>query len=175
MRYVLTDEDALRFCAFHVRHSPAIARDLARARYLYPLLGIGVGLASWLLAGRLVELVAAALLGSFWTLWWPGHWRRRYIGQARRSYHEPQNRSLFGEHELTVDEDGIVVRSPSGIVSTYPWASIEGLEEEPGYLYAYISGLTAVIVPEHGMREGRFADLRARLQEHLTPVPEEPR
>ncbi len=170
LRYDLTDEDALRFCAYHIHHSPAIMRELTRARYLYPLLGMGAGFLSWLLAGRLTELVAAALLGSFWTLWWPGHWRRRYLKQARESYREPQNRTLFGSHQLSVDDEGMVVRSPSGIVASYPWASIEGLEEEPGYLYAYVSGLTAIILPEHGMVEGSFEALRQSIHEHLAPA-----
>jgi YcxB-like protein len=166
-RYVLTENDALAFCAYHVDHSPSVQQQLVRARYLYPLVGLGVGLASWLLAGRLAELVAAAVFGSVWTLWWPGHWRRRYLRQAATLYREGHNASLFGEHRLDVESDEMVLRSPTGLVSSYPWASIERVIEQPGYLFVYVNALTAITVPGRGMLEGSFDVLLDLLDERV--------
>jgi len=170
VRYVLTADDGLRFCEYHIRHSPIVGRQIARERYLYPLAGIAIGMAFWWATGRLEVLIAAAVLGAAWTLWWPVRWRRSYLRQAGRAYAEPENRSLFGEHVVSVEPDHLLVRSAAGIESTYPWTSIYEVVEEPGYLYVYVNGLEAITVPTGSIIEGDLDALRDELLNRIVPI-----
>jgi hypothetical protein len=170
IRYVLTADDGLRFCEYHIRHSPIVGRQIARERYLYPLAGIAIGLAYWWATERMEVLVAAAMLGAGWTLWWPVRWRRGYIRQARRMYAEPENQSLFGEHVASVEPDHLLVRSAAGIESTYPWTTIHEVVEEPGYLYVYLNGLEAITVPTDGIVEGDVEAFRDEVVRRVTAM-----
>jgi hypothetical protein len=166
VRYELSEADGLRFCEYHIRHSPIVGRRLVRDRYLYPILGVVAGALNLWATGNTAVLAVAAFFGAAWSLWWPGHWRRRYLRQVSQTYAQPENQHLFGEQSLTLNDDGLTVRSPSGAVTEYPWEAIWQIDEEPGFLYVYLDGLSAITIPAHGLMEGDFDALRAALIAH---------
>lgn len=158
IRYSLTEEDVVAFCEYHVATSPMIRRQMARARFLYPLWFLGCGVVLWFALERPAFPIAFSFVAVAWIIWWPSYWKRHYRKQVIGLYREGRNTSLFGDHELELGSEGPVAKSPSGEESKYRWSSIERVEQTPEYLFLYVSALQAIIVPRGRVREGNFED-----------------
>ena len=122
--------------------------------------------------------VAFHLPTAFWIInalvlfaWWQ-FYPRRVEAMARRStqklYAEGRNAGMLGPTTVTIEPEWLSEASSEREVRTR-WRSVERMDETPDYVFLYVTGFSAVIVPRRAFvspadQDAFLALARARLE-----------
>ena len=85
--------------------------------------------------------------------------RRRIV----KMYGDGQNRGIIGEHELGIDADGLVEKTPYGEVRQ-GWDAIRNVVSYNDRTYIFISDANAYIIPKNATVQGDYDAFVAELQ-----------
>jgi hypothetical protein len=96
-------------------------------------------------------VITAGLLGGGFWFFLNRIWPTLAQGAVKRS---PQ-RGMFTETSLTFREDALYVKTSEG-EGRMAWKGVERAEEDEGYIYLFMGGLNAFIIPKRGF-EGNVA------------------
>lgn len=149
--YELTPDDLADYALFHNTNSPTIRRQRLGCAFMFlaialmlpaailletedPVLETAVDI--WpLLLGPLIGLLV------FFACW---RWSVRRT--SRRMFQEGCKAGQYGRTALSLQDDGIREKQDSG--DTFrKWAAVEKIAVTPDYLFVYVSGVEAFIVP----------------------------
>jgi hypothetical protein len=72
-------------------------------------------------------------------------------------YTEAEKKAMFGIHQLRIDHEFLLERSPGGTHKT-PWSEMLRVERHKDYIYIYIYIDAAIVIPRETVTKG---DLKA--------------
>ena len=172
IRYEVTIADLIAYDDFACRQSA----HLQRRRYWYRR---GVALYILLAPSALVYLFKArtpvlpVFLGSlvaamFFFLWYPGYLTRRRHRLIHKMAAEDGNKSMLGEAELELTENGLISRTDQ-IETKLAWESLQRIETTPNATYLYVNQVNACVVPHDKVIEGDFPTMLAEIGRRYHP------
>ena len=94
-------------------------------------------------------IVFAGLLSAIFNCTFPASVDR----QARRLYKEGTNKGVFGQHEIEIDDDGLVERTEVN-ETRQSWHGVERIAETDEHAFIYISSVMAHIIPKQSVTAG---------------------
>jgi hypothetical protein len=166
IRYNVTIEDLVVFNRFHCRNSPAIKRSKWTS-ILFVCVTIIIGSLVIPLddeVSRPIVIVAAVVFAVLFAVIFNWRYLVALDRQARRIYREGNNKGAFGEHELEIDDDGLVERTEVN-ENRYAWRGVERIIETDSHAFIYISALLAHVIPRGSIVEGNFDAFIARTRQ----------
>ncbi|QIK83683.1 YcxB family protein [Sanguibacter sp. HDW7] len=147
LEFFLTTEDHVAFNEHVARTSPVLRKQRATARIVGAVLcgATSLGIA-WAFERSLPVALVTGLLTAvvMWFLLPRILWR-----SLLRSIRKMVAKGLVGpvgEVRVTLAEDGLTVQI-SGMTSSLPWASIEGVAETEDHYFVFASPVAAIVVP----------------------------
>jgi hypothetical protein len=179
-RYSLTPDDLLAKIVWQQSRSPSWRRRQAILRF-GPAIGF-IPLAVIFAARNAIQFAdpigewerLAPFIGLLvvWIFRYPYEIKRRIHRDVKRMQSEGRSKGLFSERTLTIDDNGLRIRTAIGEHS-HPWAAIEQVEETKSHAFLAISGLEAVTVRRAAFAfDGEyeeFVDAAQRLKERYHP------
>ena len=160
-RFTLTGEDYEAYLRYYYAHTKKGRRQMRRMyvvglilymwfmvmEYDHPKFGIGQpGY-----YGAYAAITAGLMGGGFW-FFLHRIWPALAQGAVRRS---PQ-KGMFAETAITLRNDALLVKTSEG-EGRLAWDSVERAEEDEGYIYLFMGGLNAFIIPKRGFEDGAVA------------------
>lgn len=144
-------DDVLALNDYIHRKSPTLWSAVVVTVSVVALFIEGLGIWLWLAApGGLdpaVGLLVTFVIGPayvFYTLW---SVRRRARRLTRKLLAEGKNRSVLSEHRIFLNDEGITSETAL-IRSLYRWPVIERIVETSEYLFLFVSGFSAIVIPK---------------------------
>lgn len=104
-------------------------------------------------------VITAGLLGGGFWFFLNRVWPSLAQGAVKRS----AQKGMFTETFITLKDDALYVKTKDG-EGRMAWKSVERAEEDEGYIYLFMGGLNAFIIPKRGF-EGDGADATKKIQE----------
>ena len=155
VEYSVDDDDLVAFQEHHFRTSPAMRKTQTRNRYGVAVLYFLAG-AVLLVVGATAAALLVALVAALWTALYPSYSRRVVRKRAVAISREGDNSNLYGPHQLSLEVGELVVSSPSG-TTRIKAASIPRIDSTEAYLFIYLSGASALLIPRVKVRTGDLA------------------
>jgi hypothetical protein len=110
----------------------------------------------------LIAIVAVTIsLPAYYV--YPMFVRKNLRKRIVKMYAEGQNRGIIGEHELQIDADGLVEKTPLGEVRQ-GWDAIKNVVSHNNRTYIFISDTNAYILPKDSTVQGDYDVFVAELQ-----------
>ncbi len=165
--YDVEVEDLVALTDFHVRHSPAVQRQLTVLRWACAGLAVvGIAGTGWLLGDRVWIWVAGGAVGA--TLGFalfPRWFYRANQRQARRLYSEGRNAGILGRHTLALQPEGLRDTDETGEHFT-AWSAVERLELTDAHVFVFTGALSAYVVARDRVVQGDLEGFLAEVQQH---------
>lgn len=139
------------YCA----HSPAIRRTKLTYTLLVSALLIAGSLFVPLIEGvtRPIIVAAAVVFAGLFSVVFSYTFPALMDRQVRRLYKEGTNKGTLGQHELEIDDSGLVERTEVS-ESRQSWQGIERISETEKHTFIYISSMMAHVIPKHSVTTG---------------------
>lgn len=107
-------------------------------------------------------MISAALLGGAYWYCITRLWPMLAQGAVKRS----QQKGMFTETRIDVQEQGLAIRTPMG-EGSLQWAHVNEVAENDGYIFLFTGGINAFIIPKRGFDgEGAAEAAVAAIQEY---------
>ncbi len=155
LKYDTTLEDVVAFNRYHSANSPYIRKiKLLSVILMAALLIFGSLLVP--LPGevsRSFVVVSAVVFSGLSAVAFNYFFVAALERQARRLYGEGMNRGTFGQHELEIDDDGIVERTKYNETRN-SWRGVERIAETEKHAFIYVSSMAAHVIPKRSVSEG---------------------
>jgi hypothetical protein len=144
--YEQTLEDIAAFNLHHFRTSPLAKRRLRLTQLSSVFLTFIVVMVwpRWSSTERVVFFITLSL---FWIVGFPFYYRWAIKRNAKKIYAASKSKGILGEHQLTVEPNGIATWSPAN-ESKIAWYGVERIESDDQYIYIYTSPLQAHVIPK---------------------------
>lgn len=153
-QFTLTGDDYEAYLRYYYTHTIKGRRQMRRMYYVGLLLYVWFmvmeydhpkfGIAQPGYYGAYAAITAILLGGGFWYFLnriWPT------LAQSAVK-HSPQ-KGMFTETLITMRSDGLYVKTSEG-EGKMAWKSVERAEEDEKYIYLFMGGLNAFIIPKRG-------------------------
>ncbi|WP_028582053.1 YcxB family protein [Desulfogranum japonicum] len=108
--------------------------------------------ASPLAGGIIVVFILISL--PFYFLY-PGYHKRKYRKEIKKLYSEGKNKGIYGEHEYTIEEDGLLEKTAVN-ETKQNWNSIEKIVQDKENTYVFINSIQAHVFPKASVIEGNY-------------------
>ena len=166
LRYRVEKSDLTAFARYHYQNSPAMKSRVTIWRWISALLGLiliaGLGyILNWYLYYFL-----APFAGLFIYFYLPKSIFKRLEKDILKFYGEGSNKSLFGEHELQLQENNLEAKSQYAN-SVIEFSGIERMGETADHTFIYLNALTAVPISRNGVLEGDYDAFMQTLKSRL--------
>lgn len=89
---------------------------------------------------------------------------RYRVKQIKNRVTPKRDCSLFGEHEMTLEDQAFTVKAP-GLVTTTNWNVVTDVQEDDGYFFIFLDSLRGVYIPK---RELESEDLVKAIRMYLS-------
>jgi hypothetical protein len=168
LKYTLTMEDIYALNDYLIANSPVMKRSIRRGQLLMALCPLAGVLCLIYIKGLLFTNVMLPLLAFGIILGLPLYFLYpKYIRHYQRKtvqglYAEGQNKGILGQHEIMIDEDGIVENTEYN-VTKQRWESIEKIVTGTKHTHIFISPLLAYTIPADKVLEGEYGSFVAEL------------
>lgn len=155
VKYENSIDDLVAFSRHHYARSPAVKWSIIRSLVLWSLvfifislkfpttddLSISTRVAFGILYAALFCLIVSLL--------------RRPITDrlVRRMFREGDNKGIICQHELEIDDQGIVERTEVG-EARQSWRAVERIEESDDHAFIYVSSMMAHVIPKRAVETG---------------------
>ncbi len=162
IEYSLDEDDWVAFQEHHGRTSPSTRRMYGRVHYgvaTFYLLVAGF----FFLVSEIVLAIIFAFIVALWLALYPSYYRRMFRKRARALFREGDNSSLYGPHQLFLEGGELVVNSPSGTRRIHG-SSISRIDSTEAYLFIYLSGTSALLIPRAKVSTGDLSDFERELR-----------
>ena len=166
VRYLNTLEDLVAFNRYHCAHSPAVRKT--KLTWM-------IWVSALLIAGSLfipptaefsrpnivaTAIVSAGLFSVVFIYRFPAVMDR----QVLRLYQEGENKGTLGEHELELDDNGLVERTEVN-ESRLSWQGVERIAETDEHAFIYISSMMAHVIPKQSVTSGDVEAFMAKAKQ----------
>jgi hypothetical protein len=162
-------EELFLFNQYLFDHSKPIQKAFTKNRSLIAFSPIPaamlIGYANELPINHLLMLIAIVALTVSLPAYYvyPMFVRKNLRRRIVKMYGDGQNRGIIGEHELQIDADGLVEKTPLGEVRQ-GWDSIKKVVSHNNRTYIFISDTNAYILPKNATVQGDYDAFVAELQ-----------
>lgn len=151
LNFSLNEQDVINFNLYHFRNSKFTQRRLFFLRLLIPVWAVLV----FLFLNRsnldLTSILWNSPLFAFGILWYffsdkLYYWRLK--NNVKNLLKEGRNQGMIGVQNVELTDEALIVENESGVFK-HVLKAIHRLEEGDGYLFLYVTSLSAFIVPLH--------------------------
>jgi hypothetical protein len=168
IEYALEPRDYAAFATYHCTSRTRRHRG-TWVRFGFPVLWMVLGIPG-MFSGRSVFFgIFLIVMGIAWILFLPAWYR----SSVRRSVHKTATEGLcrgsVGPHELCTTENGITITNRV-MRSDVSWGGVEGVVEEPDYLYIYLGPNAAQVIPKRALTSEQARELVQIIRGHLVPA-----
>lgn len=142
----------------------AFTKNRAMVSYSPVLAAIVLGLVNELPPGNMFMLIGIVALTVSLPAYYffPMFIRKNLRKRIVKMYAEGQNNGIIGEHELQIDADGLVEKTPLGEVRQ-GWDTIKDIVSHNNRTYIFISDTNAYILPQQSVVQGDYNAFVAEL------------
>ena len=174
--FEITEEDFVQFNLFHYQKTKVGKQYLLQTRLkALALVAVlffiyGYFLATLLpLHFKLWVPILASILGTaaMYPLMLKAY-PRAVRKMVKKLFKKEENKSLFCEHFLTVDEIGVSNRTAYS-ESKIAWGALERIETGENYTYLYIGTMQAHIIPHKSITQGDLGSFLNAIKTHYKP------
>ena len=106
--------------------------------------------------------IAIAVIGVVTSVgWWfgaPALYVRLVVRQAKKAYGRPENEKLFGNVEMTLEEDGVKVKK-SDREAVSSWSNITKAAKSADYIFLHLSNVSMIAIPRRDLSEQEWHDV----------------
>jgi len=161
IEYERTIDDLVNFNLFHIKHSPAMRRQIFLARILVTILTPIFSLALIYVLDRNVRLPTSAYIisligGGILFFIYPYINRSTIIRRTKNILSEGTNKAIIGRQQIITSEEGLICETNAG-GSRINWSSIERVAQDDKYIFLYIGAANAIVVPKSA-----FSDIQSQ-------------
>lgn len=148
INYDLTKEDYIEYNLHFISTSQSMKKSIFIQRYIISL----IFLVSPFIAVKITNapltywIVVFIVVYVLWVAFYVRFLKRSVKKRIEKLVAEGKNTNIFGNHSLTLTEEGIIETSSSGEAKTN-WSAVEKVYDTEKYLYIYISSINAYIIP----------------------------
>lgn len=155
LRYRVEDQDLAAFARYHYQNSPVVKRRIMVWRWLTALSGFLIiavlaYFLDWAIYSILAPIVALILYFQI-----PRSIFKQLEKDIIKLYGEGANKSLFGEHRLTIKETGLEAKSKYS-KTFIEFSGIERMGETMDYTFIYFNAMTAAPICRKSVLEGDY-------------------
>lgn len=165
IKYHATEEDYIAFNIFHSRHSPYAKRVRIIIGLIIPAILITIILLQAIYSRNLTSAVVGTIIFIGLSIWILAGKNRRIGRISRKMFREGGNKSFFGEHELEINDYGIITKSEYG-EGKIAWAAIERIGATSDYVFIYTGSTKAIILPKAHIIEGSYEEFVTGLKSY---------
>ncbi len=169
LRYEISIEDCVAFGHHLVRNSQTMRRAMRSGQMLWAACPIGGVLfvilynkAPFYKALVLIALIGIIVSVPFYFLY-PLYFRWQHERYIRKINKEGKNRGVLGEHELSIEEDGIIEKTDVN-ENKLLWESVEHIASTENHTFIYISPIMAHVIPRLSVISGNYDDFVTELK-----------
>lgn len=157
-KFTLTGEDYEAYLRYYYTHTKKGRRQMRRMYFVGLILYLwfmvmeydhpkfGIAQPGYYAAYALIT--AGLLGGGFWYLL-----NRVWPSLAQGAVKRSAQKGMFTDTAITLREDALYVKTSEG-EGRMPWNSVDRAEEDEGYIYLFMGGLNAFIIPKRGFEDG---------------------
>ncbi|MCG6168814.1 YcxB family protein [Leptospira sp. FAT2] len=149
LSFPLNEQDIINFNVYHFRNSKFTQRRLLLLRWLIPIWAIAV---FFFLNREHLDLISILwnsplfAIGILWFLFADKIYYWRLKNNVKNLLKEGRNNGMIGVQNLELTDDAILTENDSGSFR-YSLEKIHRCEEGDGYLFLYVTSLSALIIP----------------------------
>jgi hypothetical protein len=162
--YKNTKDDIITYGKLLYKKSPTVQQHRKKASNFAAFLALIFAIGIWYLYSHQMMLLWLAT-SIVWVTYIPLRHKRRYLKNMVETFEKDENRTFFGEHQLTIDESGLTDEIENG-VSQVGWNKIEHIEETESHLYIFIDSAMAFVVPQQNISEGNYLEFIKTLKRY---------
>lgn len=159
IRFDMQLADTLACVKHYLKNDKGARRAMLWYRVLVPLIWV-ILLISDVIHGRMN--VAIAIVGVATSVaWWfgaPALYLRLVLRQAKKAYGKPENEKLFGNVEMTLDENGVKVKK-SDREAVSRWSNITKAAKSADYIFLHLSNISMIAIPRRDLSEQEWCDV----------------
>lgn len=150
--FELTKEDWIAFNKYAITRSGRLKKVKVQTIF-YMTLTMGVLMALGTYWGKMsfTAFVLMILCLILWIIIFLKNFQKRCLKQIDEIFNEKDRSTFLGKHEVIIDDDVLIVKEPGSEYKT-KWASVCSMEENPIYIYIYITPITACILPKSKLK-----------------------
>lgn len=155
LRYNLTVEDMVALNRYHYAHSPTIRKTKLKYIILVSVLFIA---ASFLLPPkpgltRPMIVAGAVILAALFSMIFIYRYSASLERNVRRLFKEGTNKGIICEHEIEIDEHGLVEKTEFK-ETRQSWQGVERIVETQSHVFIYMSSMAAYVIPKESVAAG---------------------
>lgn len=146
--YEINMEDYIEFNLHHLKQSKMVQKSLTGQR-----IGVSIFflilpfLISSIFNQPLISyLITFSVASILWFMYYPKYFYKSTKNKMIKHLSENNDQSLFGEHSLEIDENGIKEITQTSELDL-KWDKIVEIKEAKNYFYFYFSSVQAIILP----------------------------
>ena len=166
VKYHNTVDDLVAFNRYHYAHSPAVKRTKFTSMILVSALLIvgALTIPSNEELSRSVIVAGAVVLAALCSVILNHTFAVSMDRQVRRLCKEGTNKSVICQHELEINDDGLVERTEVN-ETRHSWQGVERIAESDRHVFIYFSAMMAYIIPKESVTSGDPDQFIARAQQ----------
>ncbi|QDU94371.1 YcxB family protein [Lignipirellula cremea] len=155
LKYENSLEDVVAFSRYHNAHSPAVMKAKFTCMILVSVLVIfgSLFIPTTDYISRPIIIAGAIVFSGIFSVMFHYQFAGTTDRQVRRLYKEGNNKSIFGQHEIQIDNNGLSKRTAFN-ESRQSWQGVERIVETDRYVFIYVASLMAHVIPKQSVIEG---------------------
>ena len=153
--YENQDSDILAYGKLIYDKSPTVKVHLKKTYYFsVPMLFVLGAVISYFESNS--ELLYAWIALSIgWLIYLPFYHKKKYLKKVIESFEDDKYQNLFGQHELTIENNILTDKIETGQNKT-EISKIEHIEIVKDYTFIFIDSATAYLIPENNILSGDY-------------------
>jgi hypothetical protein len=156
IEYEFRQEDLIHFNEMCIKKNQALQNDIRNHRFLILGILLFVSIFYYLYYN---DMQMPAYIIGFGLLWIfvfkPYEMKMDMRRQILAKYTEAEKKSLFGIHQLLIDPQYLIEKSPAGKHKT-AWKDLVRVEYGEAYVYIYTDLNSAIIIPVETVKKGEL-------------------
>ena len=157
IEYEFREKDLIHFNELRLTNDPVMQKKIRQNRMLVPGVMLVFGLFYYLYYADMMTTAYITLLAIGWGIASPFIMKIDLRRQFFDKYTEAEKKAMFGIHQLRIDHEFLMERSPGGTHKT-AWSEMLRVERHKDYIYIYIDIDAAIVIPRETVTKG---DLKA--------------
>lgn len=153
--YNATIEDITAYGKLVYAKSPTVKEHLKKTYYFSVPMLIIIGAVLKYYESNQDLIYFWAVVGIGWLVYLPFYHKKKYLKKFIASFEDEKYQNLFGEHELTIEDDSIADKIEKGVNHT-KISKIEHIEIIDNYAFVFIDSAMAYLIPENKIIEGNY-------------------
>ena len=163
INYQNTEADIYSYGQLIYKKSPTVKKHRLKSMNFAAILSVIFAALIYYIDTLDTVLIWAAM-SVVWLRYVPIQHKRRYLKNMIKTYQEDEHKQFFGNHSITIDENGITDKIENGINQT-SWDKIEHIEEIDSHLFVFVESSLAFCIPKEQLSKSECEDFIKKLKE----------